>query len=237
MSRIQGGSIGWLVVLCVAGLACTRVPPTPTEDGATRVEAILAGQAYEDDLTRFAGRAPSHCVISTRTTELCQWQLGNRHAGWAPLAMAIDTDDQVNLICELPRDGGPRARGSCSAHPRRSNRGQFPIPTSSGVKRSPAEESPSQARARYRRLTNEALDRARTLPALTRLMGALPNECLPHSGESQVCLWRTTNRTYGHGTLAMSIGAPKRKRVRMQCRLPIDGSDRAPDSCSVEIGG
>jgi hypothetical protein len=237
MSRIHAWSTACLVVLCAAGLACTRVPPQPTQGGAKRVDEVLAEQAYKDDLRRFAGRPPSNCVISTQTTELCEWQLGNRHAGWASLAEAIDTDDQVNLICDLPRDGGPRARGSCTAHPRRSNRGQFPIPASSGVKRSTAEESPSQARARYRRLTNQALARARTLPQLARLMGAIPNECLPNPGDSQVCLWRTTNRTYGHGTLAMSIGAPKRKRVRMQCRLPTDGSERAPDSCFVEVGG
>ena len=67
-------------------------------------------------------------------------------------------------------------------------------------------------------------------------MGAVPNECSPQSGGLQVCLWRASARTYGHGTLAMSIGAPKTKRVRMHCRLPTDGGHRAPDSCSVEIG-
>jgi hypothetical protein len=143
---------------------------------------------------------------------------------------------EVNLICQLPSDGGPRGRGSCSAHPRRSNRCQFPIPTAPSTRRGEARKSSAQARARYKQLTNQALAQARTLPELARFMGALPNECLPPSGEFQVCLWRATARTYGHGTLVMSIGAPKRKRVRMRCRLPTDGSDRTPDSCSVEVG-
>jgi hypothetical protein len=228
---------GWLLVLSAAGLACTRLPPPHTDEGSTRVDRILEEKRGKDDLTRFAGRAPSVCVLSTATTELCEWQLGNRHAGWAPLAAAIDTTDQVNLICELPSDGGPRASRSRIAYPRRSNRGRFPIPTASSTRRGQRSESPTEARERYRRQTNRALEAARTLLELVHLVGAAPNECSRQSSALQVCLWRATNRTYGHGTLAMSIGAPKGKRVRMQCQLPTDGSDRAPDSCRVEVGG
>jgi hypothetical protein len=224
-------------VLCAAGLACTKLPPPHTDEGSARVDRILEEKRDKDDLTQFAGRAPSVCVISTATTELCEWQLGNRHAGWAQLAAAIDTTDQVNLICELPSDGGPRASRSCSVYPRRSNRGQFPIPSASSVRSDRSKERPSEARERYKRQTNRALATARTLPELAHLVGAVPNECSPQSSELQVCLWRATARTYGHGTLVMSIGAPKGKRVRMQCQLPTDGSDRAPDSCSVEVGG
>ncbi len=237
MFRSHALSTGWLVVLCAAGLACSKLPPRPTEQGDSQVNRILAQQGDKDALTRFSGRHPSICVMSSGTTELCQWRLGNRYAGWAPLAAALDTGDQVNLICELPREGGPRAAGSCSAHPRRSNRGRFPIPTPSSARNSRPEERPSEARERYKRLTNQALAQARTLPELARLIGALPNECSPQSSESQVCVWRATATTYGHGTLAMSIGASKSKRVRLRCQLPTDGSHRAPDSCSVKLGG
>jgi hypothetical protein len=223
-------------MLCAAGLACTTLPAPHTDEGSGRVNRILEEEQGKDDLTRFAGRAPSVCVVSTATTELCEWQLGNRHAGWAPLAAAIDTTDQVSLICGLPSDGSPRAAGSCNVYPRRSNRGRFPIPTASSTGRARGKESPAQARERYRRQTKQALATARTLPELVHLMGALPNECSPQSSELQVCLWRASARTYGHGTLVMSIGASKHKRVRMRCRLPTDGSDRAPDSCSVEVG-
>jgi len=238
MSRSHAWSDGWLLVLCAAGLACTELPPAHTDEGSSSVDRILQDARGKDDLTSFAGRAPSICVISTATTEICEWQLGRRYAGWAPLAEAIDTRDQVNLICELPSDGGPRTSGSCNAYPRRSNRTRFPIPTvSSGPRRPQVENERAQVRARYRRQTSQALALARTLPELVHLMGAAPNDCVPQPGGLQVCLWRATNRTYGHGTLAMIIGAPKYKRVRMRCRLPTDGSDRAPDSCSVEIGG
>jgi len=236
MFKRHAFSTGWLLVLCVAALACTKLPPQHTDEGSTRVHQILDERRGKADLTQFAGRAPSVCVISSATTELCELQLGNRYAGWAPLAEAIDTTDQVNLICELPSDGGPRASHSCNAYPRRSNRGRFPLPNPSSAKKNRGGESRPEARERYKRQTNQALAGARTLPELVHLMGAVPSECSPQSGEFQVCLWRATARTYGHGTLAMSIGADKTKRVRMRCRLPTDGNDRAPDSCYVEIG-
>jgi hypothetical protein len=237
MSRSHALSTGWLVVLCTAGLACTKLPPQSTEQGGTRVDRILEQKEDKDALTGFTGRPPSICVVSTGTTELCEWRLGNRYAGWAPLAAAIETGDQVNLICKLPSDGSPRAGGSCSVHPRRSNRGQFRIPNPSSARKRRPKEHTAAVRARYRKETNEALAQARTLPELARLIGAVPNECSPQSSGLQVCLWLATNRTYGHGTLAMSIGAPKRKRVQMRCQLPTDGSERAPNSCRVEVGG
>jgi hypothetical protein len=236
MFRSHVLSTGWLVVLCTAGLACSTLPPPPTEQGGTRVDRILEQQGNKDALTRFTGRPPFICVMSSGTTELCQWQLGNRDAGWAPLAATIDTGDQANLICELPNDGSPRAAGSCSVHARRSNRGQFPIPSASSVRSRRPKERPAEARERYKRLTNQSLAQAHTLPELARLIGAVPNECSPQASESQVCLWRATATTYGHGTLAMSIDAPKSKRLRMRCQLPTDGSERTPDSCSVQIG-
>jgi len=52
-----------------------------------------------------------------------------------------------------------------------------------------------------------------------------------------LCTWRATSGTYGHGTLAMSIGADMSKKVRLRCQLPADGTPRAADSCNVEIGG
>ena len=237
MSRSHVWSTGWLLVLCTAGMACTKLPAPQTDEGSARVDRILEQRADKEGLTGFAGREPSVCVMSSETTELCEWQLGSRYAGWAPLAAAIDTTDQVNLICELPSDGGPRTSRSCSVFPRRSNRGEYPIPSASSARRNRQAERPAEARERYRRQTNQALARARTLPELAHLVGAVPNECSLQSAELQVCLWRATNRTYGHGTLVMSIGAPKSKRVRMRCRLPTDGSDRAPDSCQVEVGG
>ena len=40
---------GWLVVLCTLGLACTRLPSQPTEEGSTRVHRILEQEEDKDD--------------------------------------------------------------------------------------------------------------------------------------------------------------------------------------------
>ena len=47
------------------------------------------------------------------------------------------------------------------------------------------------------------------------------------------CVWRAGNSSYGHGTLVASVAGEKRKRMRLECRLPRDGSSRAPGSCTV----
>jgi hypothetical protein len=79
------------------------------------------------------------------------------------------------------------------------------------------------------------LDRAETLVALSRLLGAAPERCTPQPDELQLCEWLTTARTNGHGTLATSIGARPRQNVRLKCVLPVDGGARGPDSCRAEI--
>ena len=74
MLRTYVSPTGWLIALCAVGLACPKVPPEPTEEGAVRVHRILEQQEDKDDLTRFAGRDPSVCVTSTATAELAsQW--------------------------------------------------------------------------------------------------------------------------------------------------------------------
>ena len=81
----------------------------------------------------------------------------------------------------------------------------------------------------------ELVTAAKTAFALSTLVGDAPWECR-QIDDSSHCTWKTTADTYGHGTLAMSIGADMSKKVRMSCMLPADGSPRAPDSCTVQIG-
>lgn len=77
---------------------------------------------------------------------------------------------------------------------------------------------------------------ARNAFELSALVGDAPDYCQSEIGEQVHCLWRTTAATYGHGTLAMTIGAPFRKKVRLSCRLPVQGSPRGAKSCVVTIG-
>ena len=57
-----------------------------------------------------------------------------------------------------------------------------------------------------------------------------------HDAETQVCTWRMSKNTYGHGTVAASIRADMSKKVRLRCHLQLDGSLRKADSCLAEIG-
>ena len=69
------------------------------------------------------------------------------------------------------------------------------------------------------------------------LARALPDDCASsESPELLTCTWRTTARTFGHGTLAAWISADRNKKIRLHCAFPTDGAARAPESCRAEIG-
>jgi len=86
-------------------------------------------------------------------------------------------------------------------------------------------------RKQYELLAQSWLDEARTLVELSRLMGAIPDACMPIPAAAQICTWHTNNKTYGHGTVAMSMDAKFGNKVLFACTLPTDGSRRAPNSC------
>jgi hypothetical protein len=226
--------------LAASGLAvaCISPPKAPNPNAAGRTEELLRSYPGSNELSGFVGMVPEHCLKSSLDTDLCQWSAGNRLPGWRPMATAIGTRDRVNLVCELPASGAPRAPASCSIHPRRSNRYSWSVPTGRKTKaRRPLDESASQARERNRSTANAWIEQARTLAELSRLMGAIPESCtLQSDGAEQACLWRTDDQTFGHGTLAAWLEVSKSKKIRFHCRLPFDGSPRAPASCFAEVG-
>jgi hypothetical protein len=218
-------------------LACTSAPRTVDSNAQARTDRVLASHHGKQELTEFAGVAPAGCLENSATTELCEWRLTGRARGWRALAEAIDTGDRINLICELPRSGAPRAPHSCSIHPRRSNRGSWRLPKRAKPgRRSSSSESRAQVSQRFRNTVDQWMVKADTLARLSRLMGALPDSCTRGTAGEQRCVWRTTSRTFGHGTLAIWIHTSKRNKIRLYCALPIDGSPRAPDSCFAEVG-
>jgi hypothetical protein len=221
----------------VLAVGCPSQPPKFQEPNErVGVNAVLAAALDQPAISGFVGAPPAACIASSPRTELCQWSLGARELGWASLARAIGTRDRINLLCELPTDGRRRTADACSAYPQRSNRVAWSLPAASGHKGSRPVESREVVRSRYREEADRAIAAALTLVDLSRLMGAAPDECTAASGGLRFCLWRTTNRTFGHGTLAMWIGASKNKKIRLRCMLPDDGSPRGPGSCSAEVG-
>lgn len=73
------------------------------------------------------------------------------------------------------------------------------------------------------------------MTGLSNYVGEAPNSCV-RSGADQACEWRAIRRTPGYEDLARIAGV-RRKKVRLLCILPFDGSPRDPDSCRVLVGG
>jgi hypothetical protein len=206
-----------------------------TPDAA--VAALLADQPDLPALSEFVGRLPPRCIQSSPITQVCEWRVERDQSGWAALSAAIGSKAPLSLICELPDSGDARARDACSAHPRISNRGAWNLPAPGSGKGAPQQNANREQLAeQYRQTADRWISNADTLPRLSRLMGAIPDGCSPMSPREQVCIWQTTSRTQGHGTLMVWIGAAPRKKIRLRCVLPSDGSPRAPDSCLAEIG-
>ena len=225
-----------LSVLLLLAMACKSPPHEQHPNAQVPVNHLLASYSDRQQLDQFVGVVPSLCLQSTPTTELCEWHASAHSAGWRAMANAIGTGDRLNLICELPISGEPRAPGSCTVHPRRSNRYSWKLPSMAGTKNSASRVAVAEVRARYRDTADQWMAEANTLVLLSRLMGAIPDECSRSTGKEQFCTWRTTSHTFGHGTLMVWIEAKKRKRIRLYCTLPADGSPRAFNSCHAEVG-
>lgn len=234
--------------MAFAGTSPAQLAAQGDGDAQTRLARLLADYRTRDQLAQFVGAAPGSCVACSRASELCEWRAGPDQPGFRPLAGLLERSgggDSVSLLCELPRSGSARSRDSCSVHPRRSDRDRWDVPTgsmsSTRATRTWDRMKPTDLRAARERVASEANARiaaARTLVALSRLVGAAPDQCVPSPLDPgrQVCLWRATSQTQGHGTLAVSVLAPLQKKVRMSCELPLDGGPRDADSCFVEEG-
>ena len=233
---MRRASYGW-VVGCLALCFSVAGPTGATTDrtDSQRIRAVLGQVTTQQELVMFAGKAPERCLSSKTGFELCEWWLAKADAGWKPLAQALETRYQLSLICELPVDGSARAELSCGAFPRYSNRDDWKVnPMKRGRRRKASDITRERDQKLHRAL--EQLSSARTLAALSGMVGALPDECSVVGNGLRLCLWRTTSRTWGHGTLATTIAASFGKKIRMDCYLPEDGRPREPDTCHVEVG-
>lgn len=232
----------WIVLMVVscmfrAGAVCGE-PQGGSSEHQAAVAVVLKGASTMADLDRMAGIPFIRCIVNSETTRLCEWQMGNRESGWKALADAIRTSDRITLVCELPIDDGPRVDDSCTAYPQRSNRAQFTQrPPGPGGRRKGASSSRSALSGKEnQQIARSWLADASNLLEMSRLMGAIPNQCQAQGNREQVCTWRATSRMVGHGTVAASIGADSSKKVRLRCRFRLDGRPRALDACEASIG-
>jgi hypothetical protein len=196
------------------------------------VRPTLGPHRTYSEMIAFVGAEPQRCVPVSQKSRICVWALSKRQPGWRPLASALGTGDRLNLVCEFPASKGPRAEASCSAHAQRSNRTYYRtfVVKKRGQRKTPDWRSNSQ-RAEAQKL----IDSATTAFALSTLVGDAPDQCTESPSQTH-CVWKTDARTYGQGTLAVSIGANFSKKVRLSCSLPAGGGPRDQHSCSAQIG-
>jgi len=181
------------------------------------------------------GGEPPRCIeVPGTRSELCEWQLGDRDFLWEKVARAIDTSARVGLVCRFERETGARERDGCDAFALRSNRSEFLERRRVG-KRGLAQRGEIERARAARTAAVAAFSAARTLGEVVRAVGELPETCFD-DGDAVLCRWRTDSRTPGHGTLAAWIEANARKRIRLTCRFPNDGSPSEAAPCAAEVG-
>lgn len=194
--------------------------------GGTRVggAAALDTSTTKSQIAELAGGEPDRCVFSAPGLELCSWPLEVGSDGWSALASGAEAEGDLNLLCELPLDGSPRAEGSCRAHPRSTQAA------------SEAEGLPPVAAAgslESRRDAERRLGEALTVRALSDLVGDAPERCKTGS-TAQTCEWSLGEGAAAYGLLASLVDdAGSGRAVRLRCVLPLDGSARSTDSCDA----
>ena len=224
--------LGAAIAAAVAGIGLHASSSAASDPAGA--ETALARFGTEGAISAFLGPRPS-CVSASSTTRLCEWLLSARDPGFRAVAAGIGTGDRVGVLCELPAARVEREVGSCTGHPRRSNRSAYNV-SRLNLKTAAARRRREHKLEVHRELASGELAAAGTLLSISRLLGCAPAQCDKIDAESQLCTWRLSKHTYGHGTVAASIRAEMSKQVRLRCHLPLDGSLRTEDSCSAQIG-
>jgi len=197
--------------------------------GCSRGESLaidaLEARTTRAEISEYAGGEAERCVFSAPDLELCSWRLGPEDPAWASQASAVATDGEVNLVCELPIDGSPRAPGSCRPHARAAQT------ATAGRGELPAVSAPGTLEAR--REAEQRLARAATLRELAHAVGDAPDRCRTGAGV-QTCEWNLAEGVAGYALVAALVdAADPGAAVRLSCVLPLDGSTREARACSA----
>ncbi len=196
-------------------VACGGADP----QGTASVDAFTTKVEIAD----FAGGEAVRCVFSAPGLELCTWRIVEGAEAWAALADASGSGGDLNLVCELPLDGGPRAEGSCRAHvrsARAAGAGGLPPVGAAGSLES-------------QRDAEQRLGEALSLQEISHLVGDAPERCRTGPGV-QTCEWSVAEGAAGYGLLAALVDdAGSGSSVRLRCVVPLDGAARAADSCGA----
>jgi hypothetical protein len=212
---LRAGRLGALAVAC-GGLACGSGEPLRT--------AGIDAPATKVEIADFAGGEAERCVFSAPGLELCAWRIPEDADAWAALAGPDGAEGDLNLVCELPLDGSPRAEGSCRTHARSAQ-------TAAGGDELPPVGASGSLEGRRR--AEQRLGEALTVRQLSHLVGDAPERCRTGAGV-QTCEWSVPEGAAGYGLLASLVDdAGSGSVVRLRCVLPLDGEARSADSCQA----
>jgi hypothetical protein len=203
-----------LLVGATSGAAQTPKPiggePLFKDTGTTRAK-----------VQRMLGGPPDRCTSSAPGRWLCTWRVEPGQPAHALLAAGQALDRPIHLLCTFPEPMFSAA-GRCTSHR------AIPLRVPETLEAPPQEASIDPAQDR---LARQAIDGARTLEALSQLLGAGPEDCVQRDAEDWVCYWRAGPDDPGYATLGALLDAPG--AVRLVCLLPLDGGERGEDSCRI----
>ncbi len=196
-------------------LACGGADPR----SAASIDALTT----KAEIAEFVGDEAVRCVFSSPGLELCTWRLAKGDDAWTALADASEGGGDLNLLCELPLDGSPRADGSCRAHARAAQAaggGNLPPVGAAGSMES-------------RRDAEQRLGEALTVVEISHLIGEAPERCRT-GADVQTCEWSLVEGAAAYGLLtALVDDAGSGSAVLLRCVVPLDGAARAADSCGA----
>jgi len=203
--------------LIAAALACVIAGATNAETfGAiVRPSPFEEAGASREGVQLMLGVSPLRCITSAPGRQLCTWRVRPGEQGYELLAVGRGGNRAVHFLCDFA-ESSSAGRSHCTSHR------AIPLVAMD-------EDGAIEADA----LAHEALDAARTLEAISRLLGAGPEDCIQRDANDWVCYWRTTSADPGHATLG-PLGADDLP-VRLTCLLPLEGGERGDDSCRITL--
>ena len=204
-----------LAIAIAGAISLVLVTGAERDDGPLGGGSLFKGtSSTRPKVQRMLGGPPDRCTSSSPELWVCTWVVAPDADAYALLAAGAENGRPIHFVCRFPEPLATAA-GQCTSH--------------RSVPLQPTEDD--DERAAQDELARRAIDEARTLEALSLLLGAGPDDCLQRDERDWVCYWRTAPEDPGFITLgALTDGEGA---ARLICLLPLDGGERGEESCRI----
>lgn len=195
-------------------------------------DKLLAGQQTRYQLSKTFYVPNPQCAATREGYEICHFRAGSNTPLYRELAQLVKTTDKLNVLCELPLTD-PNKTGTCTAHRHDDDDVWEPLQRLQSAKQQ-GDDSTSEQKSAH-----QALSKLRTALEMSQYLGVAPDQCLMVSSSELECMWTAARATpgYARAMFALNAGDPFKvpaPKLRFVCRLPLDGTARAADSCGGE---